>query len=86
MRYELIKSIVWIAVDIVSIVCSILMFKDFVAIGEPSAFDYLIGVCAVLVCIVAGVAAIVRGLDIVACITFPEKMLIKYIESVISTT
>lgn len=84
-RYELISSIIWMIVGIVLILCSIWALRKCIAVGQLYELSYaLVCVCAVFTCLVAGIATIAQGLDIIACITFPEKILIKYIQSVIS--
>lgn len=89
-RYELISSIIWMVVCIALVVSSVLVYNRTIKAGIYDEYGILslrllICVCAVLTCILSGLGIICQILDVVACLTFPEKILIEYIQSIITT-
>lgn len=89
-HYELISSIVCMVVCIVLLVSSVLVCKRTIKAGIYDKYGILsmrvlICVCAVPTGVLSGLGIVCQILDIIACLTFPEKILIEYVQSIITT-
>lgn len=91
--YEIATSIVWLLVGICSLFvgkCLIEKTKQYWKRYEEEASDFdimatVFGMLAVCVIIVGIIVILCQTMDIVTCVTFPEKMLIEEIQSIYET-
>lgn len=91
--YEIATSIVWLLVGICSLFvgkCLIEKTKQYWKRYEEEVSDFdimatVFGMLAVCVIIVGIIVILCQTMDIVTCVTFPEKMLIEEIQSIYET-
>lgn len=81
-NYELVTSIVWLVIGIFFIIAAFVTYKYI----DPEISDYLeyLDIALELVLAVGGVVIILIQLfDIVTCLTFPEKIILDEIQSLL---
>lgn len=79
-NYELYTSVAWILLGIIAIILGIFLIKNGTKLDDVDGIFFMIGF-GILISSIGIVITFVQIYDIIACMTFPEKILFDTIKS-----
>lgn len=90
-NYEMATSIMWLVISVVALVTGVLIirwsFKNIENYEEGSmgqGFIFVTSIILFFVCVISIIGIFCQATDIIKCCTFPEKMIIEEIQTMIN--